>query len=135
MRIVLDTNVLVSALLRDASVPAQVVDLWFAGDVDLVVDSRIVAEYREVLRRPEFSFDAHDVDALLAMVDRAERVVAAPLPVTLPDPSDAPFLEVAAAAAVDALVTGKVRHFRIREGRIDIPVLTPRAFLNLLGGR
>jgi uncharacterized protein len=135
MRIVLDTNVLVSALLRDGSIPAHVVDLWLAGDVDLMVDARISAEYRDVLARPEFGFDADDVQALMDMVDRAEHVVAAPLPLKLTDPTDAPFLEVAVASAADALVTGNVRHFRIGGATLDIPVLTPRAFLDLLAGR
>ena len=135
MRIVLDTNVVVSGLLSDVSVPAQVVDLCIAGDVDLVVDARIVSEYGEVLRREELGVEEDDVGDFLALVDYAEHVVAAPLALTLPDPDDLPFLEVAVAGAVDAIVTGNVKHFRPAEGRVAIPMLTPRQFLDRLAGR
>lgn len=134
MRIVLDTNVVVSALLHEASVPAQVLDLCIAGDLELAVDARILAEYAEVLRRPELDLDPGDVDAFLALAVHAEHVVAVPLPLRLPDQDDLPFLEVAVAAAVDALVTGNAKHFRSRGGRVDIPILTPRQALGQLGG-
>ena len=57
------------------------------------------------------------------------------MPVALPDPDDAPFLEVAVAGGADALVTGNVAHFRRAAASIDIPVLTPRGFLDRLAGR
>lgn len=135
MRIVLDTNVVVSGLLNDTGVPAQVIDLCIAGDLDMLVDTRILAEYRDVLQRPELDLDASDVVGFLAITQYAEHVVAAPLPLSLPDPDDLPFLEVAVAAGADALVTGNVKHFRPAEGRVDIPVLTPRQFLDRLAGR
>ena len=134
MRIVLDTNVVVSALLHDASVPAQVLDLWFSGDLELAVDARILAEYRDVLRRPELDLDAREVDQVLALATYAYHAVAVPLPLSLPDPGDVPFLEVAVASAADAIVTGNVKHFRPREGRVNIPILTPRQFLDRLAG-
>jgi uncharacterized protein len=58
-------------------------------------------------------------------------VVAPPLDVELPDPDDLPFLEVAEAAAADALVTGNERHFRPRRGRHEVIVLSPGAFLQV----
>jgi putative PIN family toxin of toxin-antitoxin system len=135
VRIVLDTNVVVSGLLSETSIPAQVLDLCIAGDVDLVVERRILAEYRDVLRREELGLDRDDVDGFLELVEFAEHVVAPPLPLTLPDPGDLPFLETAVAAAVDAIVTGNVRHFRPREGAVEVPVLTPRQFVDALAGR
>lgn len=135
MRIVLDTNVIVSGLLDDSSIPAQVLDLCLTGDVDLAVDARILAEYREVLHRPELRLDPRDIADFLAVTAYAEHVVGVPLPISLPDPDDVPFLEVAVAAAVDALVTGNTKHFRPREGRLAIPILTPRQFLDRVAGR
>ncbi len=135
MRVVLDTNVVVSALLNEHGASASVVDLFVSSDIDLVVDSRILAEYREVLHRPELSFDATDVAVFLRLVEDVEHVVGAPLPFDLPDPDDAPFLEVAVAGGVDALVTGNARHFRVRGGRLAIPVLSPAEFLRRLAGR
>jgi len=135
VRIVLDTNVVVSGLLSAFGPPAQIVDLVSAGDLGLVVDDRILAEYEDVLRRPELGLDRWDVGDFLMLVEMAEMCIGAPLPRPLPDPSDAPFLEVAIAGAVDALVTGNARHFAPYSGRLVIPIVSPKAFLDLLGRR
>ena len=130
MRIVLDTNVVVSGLLSDHGAPAQVVDLCLAGDTTLVIDGRILSEYREVLSRPELKLPPRDVSEFLALTEYAEHVIGLPLPLEFPDSGDLPFIEVAVAGAVDAIVTGNVKHFRAREGRIAIDILTPRQFLH-----
>ena len=57
MRIVLDTNVLVSALLSPHGAPAAVLQLVVTGRVVLCFDARVLSEYREVLRREKFDFD------------------------------------------------------------------------------
>ena len=115
MRIVVDTNVLVSGLLNPRGAPGRIVDLLLAGHVSLLVDDRIQAEYHEVLRRGRFGFDARDVGALLAFIDAtATHVHGAPLAERLSDRDDEPFLEAAIAGDADALVTGNVRHFPAR---------------------
>jgi putative PIN family toxin of toxin-antitoxin system len=114
LRIVLDTNVIVSGLLSPEANPGRIVDLFLAGEVTLLVDDRILAEYRAVLRRSKFGFDASDVSDFLDLVEVAsERVVAPPYRGKVPDPSDRPFLEVALAGRADSVVTGNVRHFRL----------------------
>jgi predicted nucleic acid-binding protein len=55
------------------------------------------------------------------------------LALTLPDPDDPPFLEVAAAANADALVTGNVRHYRPVAGTHEVTVVSPRELVDLLG--
>jgi predicted nucleic acid-binding protein len=55
--------------------------------------------------------------------------VALPLSPPLPDPDDAPFLEVAVAARANALITGNTRHYPAR-ARQGITVLDPAAFLD-----
>jgi len=132
MVIVLDTNEIVSALLTETGAPAQVLDLCITGDLELAVDARIVAEYDEVLSRPEFAFEPGEVQRIMELIVRAEHVTAAPVPVRLSDPDDAPFLEVAVAAAADAIVTGNVRHFK-PAAALDIAILTPRTLLERLG--
>jgi putative PIN family toxin of toxin-antitoxin system len=125
VRIVIDTNVLVSGLLNASGNPGRVVDGLLLGDLSPVVDDRILAEYRDVLTRPKFGFDLAQRDRVMEFIDAiSERVVAPPLSVQLPDPGDLPFLEVAACAAVDALVTGNMRHFPA-EHRGRVVVLTP----------
>ena len=134
MTIVVDTNVLVSGLLNPRGAPGRIVDLVIAGEVDLVVDDRILDEYSEVLGRQEFGFDRKDVETLLAAVAAtAVHVSCVPLAAKLPDPDDEPFLEAALAAKAAALVTGNLRHFpaRLRSG---VAVLSPVEFLDRLDG-
>lgn len=128
-RIVLDTNVLVSALLLQGSVPDQVLGTVLAGRSRLIVDGRIMAEYRAVLTRRAFGFEPHRVEELLDFLAQSEWVVPDPLPLRLPDPSDLPFLEVAIVAGADALVTGNPRHFTAAARGLDLPVLTPRQYI------
>jgi putative PIN family toxin of toxin-antitoxin system len=132
LRIVLDTNVLVSALLRPEGNPARILDLVLEGLVRLVVDARIFDEYAQVLARPKFGISAPLRERILEWIRaRAEwpaRVAASRSP--LPDPDDAPFLETAQAAFVDALVTGNVAHFP-KHARQGVEVLTPAQFMVL----
>jgi putative PIN family toxin of toxin-antitoxin system len=131
-RVVLDTNVLVSGLLSDSGPPARILDLWIGGEVQLVTDTRIEREYRDVLARRTLGIPPEAAAHILDLLDYAEQVVALPLPVRLPDADDEPFLEVAVAAAADALVTGNVRHFAVRGTRWPVRVLTPREFIDQL---
>jgi putative PIN family toxin of toxin-antitoxin system len=129
LRIVLDTNVIVSGLLNPEGNPGRILDLALAGEITLLADDRILAEYRAVLRRPKFGFDSADVSGFLEFLEsQSERVVAIPLRSKLPDESDRAFLEVALAGAAEALVTGNVRHYRVaRVGRL--PIDSPAEFV------
>ena len=132
MRIVLDTNVLVSALLSPNGAPAAVLRLVLAGQVVLCFDARVLSEYREVLCRPKFDFDVRLVESLLEFLEsEGELIISVPLTVSLPDPDDAMFLEVAAAAGTDYLVTGNLRHFPSQECR-GMSVVPPREFLEFV---
>lgn len=129
MRVVLDTNVLVSGLLSPFGAPGEIVRLISSGSVTICFDARILAEYEEVLARPRFGFDADAVAALLDfMVSQGEPVASVPLAERLPDPDDEPFLEVAIAGGADFLVTGNAVHFPARAAR-DVRVISPSEFL------
>ena len=131
MRIVVDTNVLVSGLLSPHGPPGRIVDGLVAEELQTLFDDRILDEYRDVLRRPRFGFGLRDVDDLLDhLVSSGEHVSAPPLNVTLPNIDDLPFLEVAAAGGADALVTGNLKHFP-RRAQSGTNVLSPNAFLDL----
>jgi uncharacterized protein len=130
LRIVLDTNVLVSGLLSPFRPPGQIVRLVSAGTVTLCLDARVFSEYDEVLARPRFGFDPDAVAALLDYIDFTSEVAAArPLAVRLPDPDDEPFLEVALACGADCLVTGNLAHFP-KESRAGVTVLSPAEFVD-----
>ena len=123
MRVVLDTNVLVSGVLNPHGAPGRTID---AIVLRVQHDDRILAEYREVPGRPAFAFDPDDVELLLDLIEReGEPVLSRPLDFTLPDADDLPFLEVAVSGAAEALISGNAKHFRPAHGRVSVPVLTP----------
>jgi len=125
MRIVVGTNVLVSGLLSPHGPPGRMVDGIVAEELVVLFDDRILDEYRDVLGRPKFGFGAREIDELLdQLVAAGEHVSAPPLSVELPDVDDLPFLEVAVAGKVAALVTGNAKHFP-RPARSGVDVLTP----------
>lgn len=129
MSIVLDTNVVVSGLLRAAGPPGKILDLVVSGAVRVALDERIFVEYCRVLSRPEFGFSPAAVVDLTDFLWRAaERVHPTHLDVLLPDPDDAKFLEAAVGAAASALVTGNMRHYPPAQ-RHGIRVATPREWL------
>jgi putative PIN family toxin of toxin-antitoxin system len=128
VKAVIDTNVLVSALLSPFGAPGRVLDLVIGSSLQTAFDDRILAEYRSVLMRAKFGFEARAVDDLLTFVALTGAAVAAPvLAVDLPDPSDAMFVEVAVGAGCQ-IITGNQRHFP-REQCRGVAVLTPGEFI------
>lgn len=131
MKVVLDTNVLVSGLISTRGSCGWILKLTFGGFLQPCVDERILCEYETVLRRSLFRIDPENVaEALNVIRLRAERVTPLPLDVTLPDKTDLPFVE-AAAVAEAILVTGNTRHFPKRACKA-VTVVSPREFLDLL---
>jgi putative PIN family toxin of toxin-antitoxin system len=131
VKVVVDTNVLVSALLNPSGPPARILDLMLLDKLSPLYDDRMLHEYRQVLVRERFGFEPQAVDDLLQYVELVgTKVVASPLAKhgAAPDRDDLMFLEVALAGRADALITGNIRHFpsAIRQG---IRVLKPAAFL------
>jgi predicted nucleic acid-binding protein len=127
---VFDTNVMVSGFLSPHGPPGFIVDWLREGTVRAAVEDRIVAEYREVLKRPEFGLPAAEVDiALDEILYFAVWPIVPPgcVPGRLPDPHDLPFAECAAAARCP-LVTGNVRHFP--KEILGQPILTPAQFVS-----
>jgi len=134
MRVVIDTNVLVSGILNPHGPPGRIVDAVLSEAVIVLHDDRILAEYREVLLRPAFGFPRADVDALLDFIDSAgEHLTAGGIDLVLPDPTDLPFLEVAIAGLADALITGNVKDFKPRRGKHGVHVCTPGEFVRGMG--
>lgn len=130
MKVVLDTNVLVSGFLNPYGPPGAIVGFAASGDLTLCYDARILAEYREVLLRTKFALDAAAVDDFLSQVEaEGEPVTAAPLPQRLADRSDEAFLEVALSARAECLVTGNRAHFPARLC-LGMKVLSPAEFVD-----
>ncbi|MCD7771971.1 MAG: putative toxin-antitoxin system toxin component, PIN family [Oscillospiraceae bacterium] len=112
MFIVLDTNVLVSALWSQGSKPSAIVSATLAGRFRMCYDYRLLEEYRSVLSRPKFNFDKWQIDWLLEeLTVSGISVIANPLPdVKFTDESDRKFYEVAKFCNA-ALVTGNIKHY------------------------
>ncbi len=130
MKVVLDTNVLVSGLLSPYRAPGEIVRMTSSGILELCHDARILSEYRTVLMRPHFGFEENHVEALLDQIRfKGSATASQPLLKPLPDRNDEPFLEVAFAAKASYLVTGNLRHYpaSCRQG---VEVVLPKLFLD-----
>jgi predicted nucleic acid-binding protein len=105
------------------------------GMLTPLYDERMVAEYTDVLRREKFGLS---LDVVNALIDNLRlhgiAVHAESLDLQLPDPSDLPFLEVAAAGNGDYLVTGNEKHYKPVRGSHTIAVISPTDFIAKLTG-
>ena len=111
-RVVLDTNVVVSAMLSRRGNEARVVWLAQSGRLLPCVTNEILAEYDEVLHRPQFKvLDQNEVRGVLAGLGQGLMVRPAFSLAVSPDQPDSRFLECAQAANAEFLVTGNKRHF------------------------
>lgn len=112
IRTVIDTNVIVSALLSPAGNEALILLAVHQGLLQPCFSDDILAEYAAVLARPKFGFPADEIAALMTMLlERGEKLAADPSAPASPDPGDTKFLACAHAAQADFLVTGNKRHF------------------------
>jgi putative PIN family toxin of toxin-antitoxin system len=133
MRAVIDTNVLVSGIINPHGSPGRVIDSILSQAITVLYDDRILLEYRDVLLRPLFGFQASDVNVLVDFIEfSGDQTTAGTVDIVLPDPTDLPFLEVAIAGSADALVTGNLKHFKPTRGCHTVSVLSPVEFLRLI---
>ncbi len=131
MIIVMDTNVLVPGLLRANSYPGTIVRLVADGVLQVAYDARILIEYKEVLLRKKFAFDPESVAYILKEIEADGILVTAkPLNKELPDPEDAPFLEIACSLLGTPLVTGNKKHYP-KKAAGNTPILSPKEFIHL----
>ncbi len=129
MKIVLDTNVLVSGLLTPFGPSGEIVRMISAGKLILYIDARILSEYQEVLHRAKFKFNKEYISILLDFIQQYGQFVSSiPLKNPLPDPDDEPFLEVAIAGNVKSLITGNIVHYP-SSSRKGINIHSPSEFL------
>lgn len=129
--VVIDTNVLVSAVLKSHSVPGSIVELAFDGPIIPILNEAIEKEYREVLSRPKFHLPEDLIEGIMSTFHkRAIYVDAEHLDVELPDPKDLVFYEVVMEERKEEeayLVTGNITHFPNRPF-----IVTPREMLDII---
>jgi len=132
LRCVLDTNVLVSALLLPDSKPRQALDLVLRKG-KILLSFAALAELYEVLSRKQFRryVDEEDIRNFLAALTREAQWVDVVVPITAcRDPKDNKFLELAVSGHATHIVTGDSDLLALNPFR-GIPILPPRSFLEL----
>jgi putative PIN family toxin of toxin-antitoxin system len=135
MRLVLDTNVLVSALLGSGSPPAQLLTLWPRGRYQLLTADMQLEELRRVTRYPQIRKRLRPAQAgelVNALYELAERVEPLPGVTASPDPADNVLLAIAAAGSADYPVSGHMRHLLSLKRHGKTQIVTVRAMLEIL---
>ena len=117
IRAVIDTNVLVSAMISREGNEALILLAISQGLVVACVSAEILREYSGVLQREKFGFSSDEVEEMLGLFRRQGVLLdAVPLVDLSPDPEDNKFIACAVAGDVDFLVTGNKRHFPQAKG-------------------
>jgi uncharacterized protein len=132
IRVVIDTNVVVSANLKDEGLPAAILDLAASRTILMCVSAAVLAEYKEVLNRPRLKLPPKRIAGTLAVIRKTSLLVKPTREVTVikADEPDNRLLECAEAAAADYLVTGNTKHFpKTFKGTA---IVTPKQFSDLL---
>jgi len=132
LRLVLDTNIIVSAALKPAGLPRTVLLLALKKPARLYLSAAVFAEYRVVLSRAELQIRKGLRRQLLQLLENRAHFVApsGPLQITS-DPADNIFLECADAARADYLITGSQRHFPKFWKKTKI--INAREFIGIVG--
>lgn len=131
LRLVIDTNVVVSAAIKPDGLQRTVVLLALTKPARWYISNAILSEYSTVLARPELGIRRGLRQQLLQLIkNRAHTVVPSHLPVVTEDPPDNVFVECADAARADYLITGNQKHFP--EFWKSTKVINSREFLNII---
>ena len=125
MKIILDTNVIVSALLTPAGIPAKILNYVLGKNVRLIYDNNILTEYISVLSRKELKIDKKLADVIIDFISsEGEFFTAAPLKLIFVHEDDKKFYELYKSSEADYLVTGNIKHFPKEKG-----IVTPKTFI------
>ena len=124
---VIDTNVLVSALIKPSGPPGQIIAAMRRGELLPIISHAVFAEYAQVLSRPRFGFRHEEICAILDLIEQIAPMLEPP-PINLaglPDLTDAPFIALARYARCP-VITGNTKHF---PAKARIVVLTPAGWV------
>jgi len=140
MRVVLDTNIVVSAFLKADSLPAQVINHWRDGRIEVITSPVIIAEVERVLQYPKlknhYSYTEVDIEALLTLL-RTDTTVVDPeftLDIVQEDESDNRFIEAAVAGKASYLITGD-HHLLQHQSYDGTQIVKPVSFLQIMSTR
>ena len=132
LKLVIDTNVVISALLKPESSPALIMSLVLRGNCTLCLTEKIFAEYEEVSGRGKFKkLDHGSVREFLSTLRRRALWVVPKVQVDgiTKDPDDNVFLECALESRADFLITGNIHHFPEKKFR-HTAIVAPGEFVS-----
>lgn len=135
MRVVLDTNILIAALITQGTPPDLLYQAWLRGQFEIVTSTAQLAEIAAVLARPRLQkyLDAVEAAAIVGNLDTRAVILRDPPPVELsPDPKDNPILAAAIAGKAALIVSGDKRHMLALGKTAGIPIVTARDALDRL---
>ena len=128
---VIDTNVIVSALLKYPSIPSSILEFAFTGTIVPIFNEDILEEYRTVLMRDKFHLNKEIVDDVVnSLIENGELIHPEHINEFFADPKDAIFYEVVMEKRKtdDAyLITGNIKHFPLKTF-----VVTPKEMLDII---
>lgn len=129
MKVVLDTNVLVSGIFFSGP-PAEILKAWRNGYIQFALTSEIIDEYLRVGMILAEKFSSIDINPILTLIiTRSEIVQSQPFPQQVcDDPDDDKFLACALSSESEIIITGD-RHLLKLSGYKGITIVTPRAFI------
>ena len=133
MKVIVDTNVLVSAIIRD-NIPEQAI-MWIISQpvIDWVATAEIVQEYKEVLQRKKFKLPSDVIDSWFRLFDEELVLVSPEITVNFPrDVKDAKFLECALESKADIFITGD-RDFSEAQALISTQIMSVNQFKLFIG--
>jgi putative PIN family toxin of toxin-antitoxin system len=133
MRVVLDSNVIISAVITPEGMAATVVRSWFEGAYDLVMSDQLFSELDRALRYRKLSrhISPEEADGLIALLKRSADIRDDPVPPAegrCADPGDEYLITLAEASA--AVIVSGDRH--LLDLADELPIFSPRAFLEFL---
>ena len=132
VKLVVDTNLVVSALLKPQSNPALVISLILRGDCSLCLTQDIMTEYAEVLAREKFQrLDRPKVNELLSKLKKLALWIEPKVSLheVVQDPADNTLLECALEAKADFFITGNIHHFPFKKYRQTL-IVTAAEFMS-----
>jgi putative PIN family toxin of toxin-antitoxin system len=127
MKVVLDTNIIVSAFLNPKGIPGEIVSLVLTRKMKLCYDNKIFSEYSDVLMRSKFDFDNELVNAFLGFIKiNGEYTIAESQNIQFNDEDDKMFYDVFKSSGAEYLITGNKKHYPPEE-----KIISPKEYKDL----
>jgi putative PIN family toxin of toxin-antitoxin system len=127
MKLVLDTNIIVSALLSPQGLPARILNLVLNRSAAIVYDNNVLAEYVDILSRERLKINQGLKNLVIDFIEKEGiYTIAAPQSLKFVDEDDRIFYELYKSGDVDYLITGNKKHFPEEKG-----IITAREFIEI----